>query len=86
MTERSRGRSREDPSNAGQEEPAEIRKRRHQRGGQATRTCPPDQWCLPEDGVEVQSIGFHFLRLEDMTPGDFWLLGAWDPHHEVPPL
>ena len=49
------------------------------------RTCPPDQWCLPPNGVQVQEVGFHFLRFEDLTPGEFWIAGMWDPHKEVSP-
>ena len=52
------------------------------------RTCPPDQWCLPQDGVQVESVGFHFLRFEDvdLRPGEFWIAGMWDPCNEVSPL
>jgi hypothetical protein len=49
------------------------------------RTCPPDQWCLPEDGVQVEKVYFHFVRFEDATPGAFWTWGQWEPKHEANP-
>ena len=52
----------------------------------ARRTCPPDQWCLPQHGVQVESVGFHVLRFEDVTPGEFWVFGMWHPRNEVSPL
>lgn len=49
------------------------------------RTCPPDQWCLPECGVQVDIVYFHFARFEDYIPGHFWTWGLWEPKHEAPP-
>ena len=50
------------------------------------RTCPPDQWCVPQNAVQVQSVGFHFVRFEDVKPGELWLAGMWDSSNEVSPL
>ena len=50
------------------------------------RTCPPDQWCLPPHGVQVESVSFHMLRFEDVRPGTLWIAGVWDPCNEVSPL
>jgi hypothetical protein len=49
-------------------------------------TCPPDQWILPEDGVQVEVVYFHFVRFEDCTPGNFWTWGLWEPNHEAKPF
>jgi hypothetical protein len=49
------------------------------------RTCPPDHWCLPDDGVQVETVYFHFIRFEDCTPFTFWTWGLWEPRLEANP-
>ena len=29
------------------------------------RTCPPDQWCLLQDGVQVESVGFAISKFTE---------------------
>ena len=49
------------------------------------RTCPPDQWCLPEDGVQVTHVHFHPVANEDVQPEQFWIVGSWHADLEANP-
>ena len=51
----------------------------------ARRTCPPDQWCLPEIGVQVTAVHFHLVAFEDVAPGDLWIYGPWSSSLEAHP-
>jgi hypothetical protein len=50
------------------------------------RTCPPDQWCVvSNEGVQTDVVYFHFIKFEDVQPGEFWTWGNWDPKIEANP-
>ena len=39
------------------------------------RTCPPDQWCLPANAVQVTAVHFHLVFFEDVAVVDTWTVG-----------
>jgi hypothetical protein len=49
------------------------------------RTCPPDQWCLEANAVQVIAVHFHVVPFEEVKAGDCWIYGPWEPSLEVSP-
>ena len=49
------------------------------------RTCPPDQWCLPANAVQVTAVHFHLVTFEEVKPGHLWIYGPWDSSVEASP-
>ena len=49
------------------------------------RTFPPDQWCLPENCVQVEVVHFHFVAFEDVLPGHLYIYGEWESVQGAPP-